>query len=252
MGDDAAERDEDELTLEERVYGHLVRDLSLADVLSRGLANRGRTARELAQSNGWDEDVSEVLSALEDCADADRTLRWQQGRRLLERTHVNLETGLALLTVEKTLSVWERLEDAWVRFSNLPRASILDHDGRLELILNEGALEEVRQILPEGSVFREEHPVSIIRLVTPDDVGAQGVVAPVAAACDHHGIPVLHTAGGDASSWILLPTDHLEEAHEIAMVMTSRLGTWPDALRRLRRSVERGLGEGTRDDEPEP
>lgn len=241
----AAECDEEELTLEERVYGHLARDLALADVLRRGLANRGRTAREMARSNGWDEDATEILDALDVYADADRSRPWQQGRRGLAETRVGLETGLALLTVEQSLRVRERLEDAWVRLAKRPRASILDHERRLELILDRAAIEEIRQLLPEGSILREQHPVSMIRLVACDDARTAGVVALVAAGYNQRGIPVLHLAGGDTPGWLLIPSGRLAEAYDLALVMTRGSGGWPEALRSLRRSVDetqRGCG----------
>lgn len=237
-----------ELTLEERVRGHLLRDLALADVLSRGLANIGRTARSLERPE-WDEGVTDILDALDGYRDEERPPPFRQARRSLEETTVGLETGLALLTVERSISVRERLEDAWPRFTKVRRTSIIDHGGMLQLVLNAEIIRDLKAILPEGSIIEEQGPASTVKLKVRDGGRMIDVVGLVQAAFRQHGIPVLQLAAGGDEGWLLVPRGRSSEAYDIALVMTRTSGAWPPALRSLHREgvPSKGVSDGKED-----
>lgn len=232
MNDDAAESDEAEGTVEERVRAHLFKDLALADTLSRGLANLGRTARWLERCNGWNDGARRIVPALRSYVDEEQAPPWQHGRDGLGDSRVGFRTGLACLTAARSSAVRERLEDAWAQLATLKRASIVDYEGNLTLVLDEHAVDEIVELLPGGSVRDVQRPAGSINLFGSNEVGVTNALGPVVAALQRHGIPVLHVAAAGSRGWILVPREHLPEAHDIASGMTRPVEAWPKPLRR--------------------
>lgn len=230
MSGDDGSPDAAGIPLQERLQAHLLQDLSLADTLSRGLVNLSRTARWLGKKNGWDERANEIVQALRSHADAAQTPPWRQGRRLLADTNVGLETGSALVTVKNTLTVRERLEDAWVHLSTLPRASIIEYRGCIRLIATERGLAELREILPQDSIRDEQAPASTITLTLPDEPGALSVVGSVVTGFLHHGIPILHVTAADRRTRLLIPGGNLNQAYSLALMMTDPPQDWGRGL----------------------
>ncbi len=220
MSQSADARPAEEIPLEERVQAHMLQDLPLADSVSRGLANLGRTAHRLQRVNGWDEAPAEIVRVLRGYVDEDRLPPLEQGRRVLKDSHVDLHARLALLTVSNYPHIRERLEDAWVPLATAPRASIVDYEDNLRIILSDRAVEEIRGILPEGSVIEEQRPVCAIVLRTPDERGSMTAVWAVVAAFFHREIPVLHVAATTGQGRILVPDENEIEAHRLMLLMT--------------------------------
>lgn len=232
MRDEPTGSPSQEISVDERIRGHLLRDLSLADVLSRGLVNMGRTARWLERSNGWEVGVGEIVRALRSyMEEAPAAPPWRHGQHLLDETDVTFETGLALLTVSRNVDVRERLEDAWIRLAGLRRASIVDYSKRLQLILDDHAVEEVREILPAGCLRGEHRRACSIRLKLPDEPGAAVVPGCVVPGFLNMGIQVLNVVTAGRRSRILVPGDRSRSAFRVALMMTDPPEDWPRGVK---------------------
>lgn len=205
-------------TTVEAVRRHLERDPALADTVVRGVANLRRTARWMIEEHGWDATEEAVVSGLRKYMQTHSTPPLWAERDRLQRAEVGLRTGLALLSMDRSFDVHERMQDVWSTVGPFDRTAILPGRRHLHLIVDDFDLDTVQQTLPAGSVEEVLAPLALVEVVLPDTPEGEadvGVLTPIVGMLVHKGIDVREVVTSTPESLILVPGDQAVDAYEL-------------------------------------
>lgn len=206
-------------TTVEAVRRHLERDPALADTLVRGIANLRRTARWMISEYGWDATEEAVVSGLRRYAKDRAVPPLWAGRDLLEETSVGLQTGLALLSIDRSFELHEGMRDVWSVVGPFDSTAVLPGRRHLRLVVDRFDLDDVRGVLPRQSVDEIVVPLSAVELSLPTEDPKErevGVLGYMVGVLIHHGIPIQDVATCTPDSMILVPEDQAVGAYEFA------------------------------------
>lgn len=215
-------------TTVDAVRRHLERDPALADTLVRGIANLRRTARWMIAEYEWEATEEAVVSGLRRYAKNHSIPPMWAGRDLLRETSVGLQTGLALLSIDRSFELHEGMREVWSVVGPFDSTAVLPGRRHLRLMVDRFDLEEIRGVLPRRSVDEIVVPVSAVELSLPEEDPRErelGVLGHIVGVLIHQGIPIQDVATCTPDSMILVPEDQAVDAYEFA----NQLVEVPDA-----------------------
>jgi hypothetical protein len=206
-------------TTVEEVERHLERDPALADVLVRGIANLRRTARWMIAEYDWDCTEEAVVSGLRRYAEEHSVPLLWAGRDQRRQTSVGLQTGLALLSVDRSFELHESMQKVWSVVGPFDSTALLPGRRHLRIVVDRFDLDDVRDALPQRSVTEIIAPVSAVELNLrqPAELdGDVGVLAHVVGVLAHQGIAIQDVATCTPDGLIFVPEDQAVAAYEFA------------------------------------
>lgn len=205
----------------ERVHNYLEKDPTLQDGLARGVLSLRQTARWLLTETGWDATEEAVVSALRRHTANPDALTLAMGRQLLSKAHVNVRSGLALVTLPRELESYEGLRDLWSKLEIEDMVGALPGDTRIRFLLEERCLDTAIRTLGPACLGDSTRPVSGIRLFFPDaERGTTPAMSIVLHALGQHGVEVLDVFSCDPECSMLVPGSQEVLAHEVVWALT--------------------------------
>lgn len=204
------------------VHDHLESDPGLVDSLSRGLLNLRRTARWLIEEHGWDTTEEAIVSALRRYRDEENTSPVWASRDRLQDLRLELRDGLALVTVPSLPHVRADVIDAWLTEHGAGPLGVMPGRMNSRLLVEEGTVSALSQVMPPGEVPDVQAPVAVLRLIVPTSVQATPLVTLILAALAHRGIEILEVVSCHPEWLIVVADDEILEAHRIVAALTNR------------------------------
>lgn len=208
----------------EQVHNYLESDPTLQDGLDRGVLSLRQTARWLLSETGWDATEEAVVSALRRHTIDPDAITVAMGRQLLSEAHVDVRSGLALVTLPRELESYEGLQELWGKLEIEDMVGALPGDTRVRFLLEEHCLDTAIRTLGPSWVQDSARPVSGIRLFFPEaEQATSPAMSIVLHALGQHGVDVLDVFSCDPECSMLVPGSQEVLAHEVVWALT-RLG----------------------------
>lgn len=175
----------------EAVDLYLQRDPTLADAVSRGLANIRKTARWMIEENGWDVTEDAVVSALRRYNDRNPQQPLVEARRSLPQGRVELRTDLALLQVPRTHDIQKDALQAWKVSDVRDTLGVLPSRTTLKILIEKPSMQSFCGELGRERVEDIVSPVSAVQVKFDGRAPDFTVSALLVSALAHRGIEVV-------------------------------------------------------------
>lgn len=205
----------------EAVDLYLQRDPTLADTVSRGLANIRRTARWMIDENGWDVTEDAVVSALRRYNDRNPQQPLAEARRSLPQGRVELRTDLALLKVPRTHDVQEDALQAWQASDVRDTLGVLPSRTTLKILVEESSLQGFCGELERKRVEDIISPVSAVQVKFSGRAPDLTVVVLLVSALAHRGIDIVEVMSCAPACSVIVQADHGKEAFDVLADLTA-------------------------------
>ena len=204
----------------EAVDLYLKQDPTLADTVSRGLANIRKTARWMIEENGWDVTEDAVVSALRRYNERNPQQPFARPRRSLEEGQVELKTGLALLEMPRTHDVQEDALNAWKAADVRDTLGVLPSRTTLKILIEESSLSGFRAKMGRGRVEEITSPVSLLEVKFGGGSPAPAMVVLLVSALVHHKVEIVEVMSCSPSFSMAVPAAHGRMAFDILSKLT--------------------------------
>lgn len=208
-------------TVVEAVDTYLQRDPTLADTVSRGLANLRRTARWMIEENGWDATEAAVVSALRRYNDRHQEQPLVRPRRLLRKGRVELRSGLALLQVPRTHDVQEDALQAWGAADVRDTLGVLPSRKTLKVLIEESCLRDFAGQFGRGRVEEITSPVSLVEVTFDRRPAELAVIVLILSALAHHEVEILEVMSCSPSCSVIIHEEDGRDAFDVLTELTS-------------------------------
>lgn len=207
-------------TTVEAVHRHLETDVALVDVLARDLLRLRRTARWLIDEYEWDTSEDAVVSAIRRYGEKHSIPPLTRDRDLLAETMVDVQTGLALLTLPRTQSTHSCLSKLWSVVESREAVAVVTGRKRFRILIEKARVDQVQGVFPPGRVADIVSPVSSIELRLPDELGASSLVGHAAGVLTHSGIEVQEVLTCRPEAFLLVDEEDTLDAFEVVGSLT--------------------------------
>lgn len=205
----------------ESVDLYLQRDPTLADTVSRGLANLRRTARWMIEENGWDVTEDAVVSALRRYNDRNPQQPLAEARRSLPQGRVELKTDLALVEVPRTHDVQEDALQAWKASDVRDTLGVLPSRTTLKLLVEESSLQAFCGELGRTRVEDIISPVSVLQVKFKGRPPDLTVIVLLVSALVHRGIDIVEVVSCAPACSVVVPADDGKSAFDVLADLTT-------------------------------
>lgn len=208
-------------TTVDAVREHLKRDPALADALVRGLARFRRTARWLLEEYGWDTSEEAIVSALRRYAEDHSTSALARPRKLLPQHRVDVQGGLALVTIPRTHEVKTELLEAWESGGARDLFAVLPARKSLRVLVEAHSLIDFRREFSPHTVEETRQPLTALTLAADGKQADVNVASLGLIALRHHGVEVVEVLSSLGESTFIVPDAQRMEAFDVLSELTS-------------------------------
>lgn len=202
-------------TVVDLVQWHLARDPAFAELLSRDLVRLRPSARWLIDLYGWDATEEAVTSALRRHRDDENRAPLWEARADLQETQLDIISGLALVTIPGVPEARDGALEARIGTPKARTLTVLQGRRVTRLLIEEHAVETVREALDEWGIEDIDAPAHAIRLVFPSSRFQEALMIQILSVLAHHEIDVLEAMSCSPDYLVVVNSTDSAEAFRV-------------------------------------